>query len=359
MLVVGDLSVELPGCAVTRLDHAELNRIARNATANAPGADAFDAVLLAPCGDDLLASLRAVAGLLRPGGVIIGTAPAGRNRRRIEEFIATVLADGTHPDGNSAGGFTRRALLDGLAAAGLEVRWMRLLRDGWLDPLALRPDGGGTVVESDDFVLRSVPAEVVEELTAEEIVFAAVRRPEIEAPECSVILAALAGADPQRFADALRETAAEAGVRAGRRAFGARGRYRSRARRQWWSPNTRVSPRGGMLARAPRQANCWCSCQPTPRHFLVGSMRWSTHTEAGRIPAPSAAKSSRRTGRSSIRGSSSVPIGSPIASTRATRPPHPTSTGRGSCPRSSPKGWSRPGRGSSKSVASTKPLVRI
>ena len=205
-LVVGELSVELPECAVTRLDHAGLTRVAQNATAGASDADAFDVALLAPGGDDLLASVRAVTGLLRPGGVIIGTAPAGRNRRRIEGFIATVLADGTHPDGNSAGGFTRRGLLDRLAAAGLDVRWMRLLRDGWLDPLPLRPDGGGTVVESDDFVLRSVPAEVVEELTGEEIVFAAVRRREIERPECSVILAAVPGVDPERFSRALRET---------------------------------------------------------------------------------------------------------------------------------------------------------
>ena len=48
VLVVGDLSVELPECAVTRLDHADLNRVARNATASASDADAFDAALLAP-----------------------------------------------------------------------------------------------------------------------------------------------------------------------------------------------------------------------------------------------------------------------------------------------------------------------
>ena len=109
--------------------------IARDEATTWPDGDAFDAAILAPAGDDPLATVRIVAGLVRPGGVIIGTARAARNRRRIEEFVAGVLSDGTHPDGRLTGSSTRRELLDELLAADLDVRWMtsrprRLARPG-------------------------------------------------------------------------------------------------------------------------------------------------------------------------------------------------------------------------------------
>ena len=208
VLIVGDVPIELPGCALVHMNGANPTAVARDGATGWTDEDGFDAAILAPAGDDPLATVRRVAGLVRPGGAIIGTTRAVRNRRRIEQFVATVLSDDTGPDERLAGGSTRRELLDAFVAAGLDVRWMGLVRDGWLDPVALRPDGSGTVVESEDFLLRNVPADVAEELTAEEIVFAAVRQCEPALPECSIILAALAGTDPQPFADALAETAA-------------------------------------------------------------------------------------------------------------------------------------------------------
>ena len=205
VLVVGDIAIDLPGCTLVRVDRADATVIARE---NMTGSDEhrFDAAVLALAGDEALKTVRTVAGLVRADGVIIGTAPAARNRRRIEETIAAVLADGTRPDAGSIDGFTRRGLLDELSAAGLDVRWMRLVRDGWLDPVALRPDGSGAIVESADFLLKNVTADVAEELTAEEIVFVAVRQHSTDVRECSIVLVALAGATPQAFADALRET---------------------------------------------------------------------------------------------------------------------------------------------------------
>ena len=208
VLVVGDIPIELPGCALVHVDGADPSASARDEATRWPGGNAFDAAILAPAGDDPVATVRSIAGLVRPGGLIIGTTRAARNRRRIEAFVAGVLSDDRRPAGRLTVGSTRRELLDELAAAGLDVRWMNLVRDGWQDPVALRPDGSGTVVESEDFFLRSVPADVAEELTAEEIVFAAVRQPVTRPPECSVILVALAGVNPRGFADALRETAA-------------------------------------------------------------------------------------------------------------------------------------------------------
>jgi GT2 family glycosyltransferase/glycosyltransferase involved in cell wall biosynthesis/Flp pilus assembly protein TadD len=207
VLIVGDVPIELPGCALARLDGGDPTAITPADMASLSDGNTFDAAILAPAGEKPVTSVRAVAGLVRPGGVIVGTAPAARNRRRIEQFVGAALSDGAAADTPMAGGSTRRELLDELAAAGFDVRWMRLVRDGWLNPVALRPDGSGTVVESEDFLLRNVPAEVAEELTAEEIVFAAVRQVETAAPECSIILAGFAGATPQAFADALRETA--------------------------------------------------------------------------------------------------------------------------------------------------------
>ncbi|MEY2460566.1 MAG: hypothetical protein QOG30_2396, partial [Acidimicrobiaceae bacterium] len=211
VLVVGDVSIELADCTLVRMDRAGAAAMARERGASSADQNDFDAAVLVLSGDEPFATVRSVADLVRPGGVVVGTAPAARNRRRLEEVVAAVLTDGSQPDTRSAGGCTRRGLLDELADDGLDVRWMRLVRDGWLDPLALRPDGSGAVVESDDFLLRSVPAEVAEELTAKEIVFAAVRPREAVAPQCSIVVAALPGSSPQRFAAALRATAPQAG----------------------------------------------------------------------------------------------------------------------------------------------------
>jgi glycosyltransferase involved in cell wall biosynthesis/tetratricopeptide (TPR) repeat protein len=203
MLILGDVTVEPAGCVVERVDHADLSQIALTGTAP----PAFDAAIVALEGDDLPATMPIVARLVRPGGVIVGTVPAARNRRRMEEFVGAVLANGTAPDARPVRGSTRAELASELAAAGLDIRWMRVVRDGHLDPVALRPDAAGSVVESDDFLLRSVSAEVAEELTAQEIVFAAAGKHEADAPLCSIIVATLASQDPQRFAEALREAA--------------------------------------------------------------------------------------------------------------------------------------------------------
>jgi glycosyltransferase involved in cell wall biosynthesis/tetratricopeptide (TPR) repeat protein len=207
ILLLGDVTVEPAGCVVERVDHADLSQIALTGTALPFTDGAFDAAIVALAGDDLPGTMPIVAGLVRPGGVIVGTVPAARNRRRIEEFVAGVLSNGAAPDTRPVRGSTRAELASELAGAGLDVRWMRVLRDGHLDPVALRPDAAGSVVESDDFLLRSVSAEVAEELTAQEIVFAAAGKRETDAPLCSIIVASVAGEDPQRFADALREAA--------------------------------------------------------------------------------------------------------------------------------------------------------
>ena len=207
VLVLGEVAVELPGRDVTRISNSELDRIAQGATGNGSVEDAFDAAVLEGTDDGFLPSIDILARLLRPGGLVVGTAPAARNQRQIEEFVDLALSHGTHANWQPTGGITRRQLLTELPAAGLDVRWIRVVRDGWLDPLALRPDGGGTVVESQHFLLRSVPAEVAEELTADQIVFAASRQLETDGSSCSIVLATLAGSNPERFADALRETA--------------------------------------------------------------------------------------------------------------------------------------------------------
>jgi glycosyltransferase involved in cell wall biosynthesis/Flp pilus assembly protein TadD len=203
VLVLGDIPIELPGSMLVRVDSLDPSVLASEEIADG---GPFDAAVLGLTGQEARAALRIAAGLIRPGGVIVGTAPAARNRRRIELVIAAVVSDGAPPDAPSAGGCTRRELLDELSTAGLDARWMRLVRDGWLNPVVLRPDGTGSVVESEDFLLKHVRAEVAEELTAEEIVFAAVHRSEARSAECSIVVVAVAGSDPQRFADALRDT---------------------------------------------------------------------------------------------------------------------------------------------------------
>jgi GT2 family glycosyltransferase len=190
VLVVGDVRIERAGI-VTRADGV------------------VDAAVVALPDDDPLGALRAIARQVRPGGVVVGTATAARNRRHLEASIAAVVGDEPGAVELARGGTTRRALLDTMSAAGLDARWTGLVRDGWLDPLALRPDGSGSIVESAEFLLRTVPAAVAEELTAEEIVFAATVRAEVADLSCSVVVASVAGAEPQRFADALAATSPE------------------------------------------------------------------------------------------------------------------------------------------------------
>jgi len=194
VLIVGEISVELPECELVHVGAATVS-----------GENEFDAAILAPSGDDVMDSVRSIAELVRPGGVIVGTAPAARNRRGMEDFIGAAVGGEFPPDSRPAGGTTRGALRSELSRAGLDARWLSLVRDGRLDPVAVRPDGGGSVVEAKDFLLRSVPAEVAEELTAEEIVFAAVRPRGTEVPQCSIVLAARPGADPLPVLDTVRE----------------------------------------------------------------------------------------------------------------------------------------------------------
>ena len=195
VLVLGDLAVEFPDRNVSRSTGASEN-----------GA-VFDAVVVELSGEDTQTALRSLAGLVRPGGTVVGTAPAARNRRRLEEYVATIVSDDGHPASPaSTVGTTRRALLDGLAAVGLDATWTSLVRDGWLNPVALRPDGSGSVVESDDFFLRRVSAEVAEELTAQEILFSAVRRDAASTCTCAIVVAAVPGVEPDGFLAALRAT---------------------------------------------------------------------------------------------------------------------------------------------------------
>jgi glycosyltransferase involved in cell wall biosynthesis/GT2 family glycosyltransferase len=222
VLVVGDIAVELVGHSVSRISGPRQKN--ENGSASSTSRR-FDAAVVDLSGRDAAATLRSIGGLVRSGGLIVGTAPAARNRRGMEAFISTVLTDdaprrappvaGTTVFAEGAqrcappvtGGTTRRALLEDLAAAGLDARWLTIVRDGWLSPVGLRPDGSGIVVESEEFLLKRVTADAAEELSAEEFVFAAVRTTKSPPPSCSVVLVALAGSDPQRFADALRATA--------------------------------------------------------------------------------------------------------------------------------------------------------
>jgi glycosyltransferase involved in cell wall biosynthesis/GT2 family glycosyltransferase len=200
VLVVGDIAIELAGRSVSRMS---VPRGDENGSGSGNG-KRFDTAVVALAGVDAPATLRSIAGLVRSGGVIVGTAPAARNRRRMEEFISAALADDArHTAPPAAAGTTRRELLEDLASAGLDARWLTIVRDGWLSPVALRPDGSGSVVESEEFLLKRVAAEAAEELSAAEFVFAAERTGKTRAPGCSIVLLAPAGADPQRFADVL------------------------------------------------------------------------------------------------------------------------------------------------------------
>ncbi len=199
VLVLGDLSVDIPDGDVARIGRVE-------GIAAASGGEEFDAAVVA-LDEDRPGMLRSVAACIRPGGVVVGTVHTARNLRHAEEVVAGLVSGDTTSPPGPVGGSTRRALFGELEAAGLDVRSMGLVRDGWLDPALLRPDGSGAIVESNDFLLRSVPADVAEELTAAEIVFAAVPKANERPPLCSVIVAPLADDDARRFTDALRDTA--------------------------------------------------------------------------------------------------------------------------------------------------------
>ena len=250
VLVVGDIPMELSGCTVERTDLSE-HFVVEPDVATIAG-HLFDAVVFTRTGDDPAALVRSLAQLVRPGGTLVGTAPAVRNRRGLEEIVGSVLSGGAPLAPGSGVATTRAALTTELSDLGLDVRWMRLVRDGWLDPLPVRPDGNGTVVESEEFLLRSVPADVTEELTAKEIVFAAVRPEGGEVPECSVVVAALVGDDPRLFAARLGDTAPECNyevviVESDPSAPPSPMRYRC-----WW-PRVPGCPPAGTKAAAPRQ----------------------------------------------------------------------------------------------------------
>jgi len=200
VLVLGELPVDFPDGDFVRVGRVE-------GIAAASGDEMFDAAVVALFDEDRPGILRSVAAHLRPGGVVVGTVRAARNLRHVEEIVAALVSDDTTSPAGPVGGSTRRELFDQLEAAGLDVRSMGLVSDGWLDPARLRPDGSGAIVESSDFLLRSVPADVAEELTAAEIVFAAVPKTNGQPPLCSIIVAPLAADDARRFADGLRDTA--------------------------------------------------------------------------------------------------------------------------------------------------------
>ena len=108
VLVLGDIRIELPGRTLVHLDVLE-----QVDEAEGP----FDAVVVPLSGDELGAAIRRVAGLVRSGGVIVGTAPAARNRRHMEELVGGVLSEGTRPEPGPSWGATRSGLLDALCAA--------------------------------------------------------------------------------------------------------------------------------------------------------------------------------------------------------------------------------------------------
>ena len=168
VLVLGELPVDLPDGDVVRVGRVE-------EIAAASGDEEFDAAVVALFDEDRPGILRSVAARLRPGGVVVGTVRAGaqpaprRGGRRGHWSPMT-----RPPRRDRSADLLGVSCSTELEAAGLDVRSMGLVSDGWLDPALLRPDGSGAIVESSDFLLRSVPADVAEELTAAEIVFAAV-----------------------------------------------------------------------------------------------------------------------------------------------------------------------------------------
>ncbi|HXN59801.1 MAG TPA: glycosyltransferase [Acidimicrobiales bacterium] len=208
VLVWGDIHVEPFDCEVTHLGEGGIDDlIGTTEGATFEDETPFDVAIVALSEGDPLAAVRSLAPCLRTGGTIIGTASPARNRRRMEEYIGGVLSDGSAAALPVGPGSTRRGLQQGLAAAGFDLRWMTLVRDGWLNPVGLRPDGSGITVESDDFFLKNVSAEVAEELTAEEIVFAAIKAVATDVPDVTVVAVAVdgggGGGDPLQLERAL------------------------------------------------------------------------------------------------------------------------------------------------------------
>ena len=109
-LMAGEIPIELPRCSVVHEDGTDGTVVVRDETSTHVDGVGFDAAVVALGGDEPMAAIQTVAGRVRPGGWVVGTAPAARNRRRIEAFITTVLADDALPEAGPAGGLTRRAL---------------------------------------------------------------------------------------------------------------------------------------------------------------------------------------------------------------------------------------------------------
>lgn len=108
VLVVGDVRVEFEGASVRQVDSV-LSTAPGAAVAPAPTDGTFDAaVVVLPAAEPLarLDSLRSIADLVRPGGTIVGTVPAARNRRRVEAVMGSLLSSGSVPWSQSAGGST-------------------------------------------------------------------------------------------------------------------------------------------------------------------------------------------------------------------------------------------------------------
>ena len=123
-----------------------------------------------------------------------------------------------------------------------------------------------------EFLLRNVPADVAEELTAEEIIFAAVRPSEAKVPACSVILAALPGANVRRFLDALGDTPLAGTTANSSSCNPSTGNpIARRCANCRWCPRVRAWPLGGTPGRERPRANSWCSRRPTLCRSPAGS----------------------------------------------------------------------------------------
>ena len=86
VLVVGDITIELAGRSVSRVSGARRERERQRSRTAASGS--MPRWSSSPAGMQP-ATLRAIGGLVRSGGVIVGTAPAARNRRRMEDLVST------------------------------------------------------------------------------------------------------------------------------------------------------------------------------------------------------------------------------------------------------------------------------
>ncbi|MFN8022128.1 MAG: glycosyltransferase [Acidimicrobiales bacterium] len=181
--------VAVIGSAVIEHHTAEVVELAATDLASAAGeGGTFDAVVASVDDADAL-DLSVLAAAVRPGGSVVVEVPSARNLRRLEHTVAATLGVEATTDLDESTGSTRRDLADRFAAVGLDVRWTSLRADGWLDPIALRADGRGSIVESGDFVLRDVRAEAAEEMTASSIVMVGERVDAPAGPRCSIVVA--------------------------------------------------------------------------------------------------------------------------------------------------------------------------